>query len=52
MLYSNASDVSRGTDVNMTSSCKEYIICHYWTFLNKGFMFLPTICNGCHDVYR
>ena len=39
MLYLDRSDVSERTDVNKTSKSKEGDICHYWYFLNKGFMF-------------
>ena len=36
--------------INKTSESKEYDICHYWYFLDKGFKFQPDVCNGCHDV--
>ena len=29
---------------------KEFDICHYWYFLNKGFKLQPHVCNKCHDV--
>ena len=29
---------------------KEYDICHYWYFLDKGVRFQAYVCNGCHDV--
>ena len=38
------------SDVNKTRESKEYDICHYWYFLDKGFKFQPDVCNGCHDV--
>ena len=41
--------VSERTDVNKTSASKEYDICHYWCFLNKGFVFKTNVCNRCHD---
>ena len=44
MIYCDRLDVSEGIDVNKTSASKEYIICHYWYFLNKGFRFQTTIC--------
>ena len=42
--------VSEGIDVNKTSKLKECDICHYWYFLNKGFMFQSYVCNKCHDL--
>ena len=24
--------------------------CHFWYFLDKGFRFQPTACNGCYDM--
>ena len=50
MLYYDRIDVSEGTDVNKTSASKEYDICHYWSFLKKGFTFQPNVCNRCHDL--
>ena len=29
---------------------KEYNICHYWYFLDKGIKSQPYVCNGCHDL--
>ena len=51
MLYFYRMNVSGGTDINKTSSSKEYDICHYWCFLNKGFKFQPNICNWCHNLF-
>ena len=39
VIYYDTIDVSKGIDVNKTSISKEYDICHYWYFLNKGFKF-------------
>ena len=50
MLYYDRSDVSKGIDVNKTSASKEFIICHYWYFLDKIFKFQSDVCNGCHDI--
>ena len=50
MLYYDRINVSEGIDVKKTSESKECDICHYWYFLDKGFTFLPDVCNGCHDV--
>ena len=48
--YCDRIDVSEGIDVNKTNDSKEWNICHYWYFLNKGFKFQPNVCNGCHDL--
>ena len=37
-------------DVNKTNELKEWDICHYWYFLNKGFKFQPYVCNRYHDL--
>ena len=37
-------------DVNKTSESKEYEICHYWYFLNKGFKFQPNVSNIWDDL--
>ena len=50
MLYYDRISVSERIDVNKTGPSKECIICHYWYFLDNGFTFQPTICNGPHDV--
>ena len=39
MLYYDKINLSERIDVNETSESKEYDICHYWCFLNKGFTF-------------
>ena len=43
-------EVSEGIDVNKTSESKEYNICLYWYYLDKGFKFQLDVCNGCHDL--
>ena len=43
-------DISEGIDVNKTSESKEYEVCHYWYFLNKGFKFQLNASNRCHDL--
>ena len=50
MLYFDRTAVSEGIEVNKTSKLKDYDICHYWYFLNKGFKFQPYVCNRCHDL--
>ena len=50
MLHYDGIDASEGIDVNKTSVSKDYNICHYCYFLEKGFDFQPRACNGCHDL--
>ena len=50
MLHYDGIDASEGIDVNKTSVSKDYNICHYCYFLEKGFDFQPHACNGCHDL--
>ena len=42
--------MSVGIDVKKTSKSKEWNICHYSYFLNRGFKFQPDVYNGCHDL--
>ena len=39
MLYYGRIDVSKGIDVNKSSTTKECVVCRYWYFLNKRFRF-------------
>ena len=39
MLYCDRIDVTEGIDINKIHASKACDICHYWYFLNKGFMF-------------
>ena len=50
MIYHDRIDISEGTDVNKTSSSKDYDVFHYWYFLNCNFKFQPNVCNRCHDL--
>ena len=50
MLYFDRIDTSKEIDVNKISKSKEFNICHYWYFLNKGFKSQPYVCNRCHDL--
>ena len=38
-----------GIDVNKASASREFIICHYWCFLEKWFRIQSSVCNWCHD---
>ena len=44
--------VSEEVDVNKANASKRCGICHYWYFLDKGFKFEPSVCNGCHDLIQ
>ena len=46
MLYYNRIDISESIDVNKIRASKQYIICHYWHLLAKGFKYQSTVCNG------
>ena len=48
MLYYDRIDVSKGIDISKINESKEWIICHYWFVLNKGFKFQSYIFNRCH----
>ena len=45
-------DISEGIDINKINASKECGKCHYWYFLDKGFMYEPYLCNGCHDLMQ
>ena len=36
--------------VYKTSESKDWNVCHYWYFLNKGFKFQPNVCKRRHDL--
>ena len=52
MLEYDRIDVFEGITVNETNASREYDICHYWYFLDKGFKCEPYLCNGCHDLMQ
>ena len=49
-MYHDRINVSEGTDVSNTTTSKDYIICCYWYFLNKGFKFQSCVCNDCQLI--
>ena len=49
MLYYDRTDISEGLALAKSNISKECMICHYW-FLNYGFKFQDSVCNGCHDM--
>ena len=48
MLEYDRIDISEGIDINKTNTSKESDICHYMYFLDKGFKYEHSLCNGCH----
>ena len=50
MLYFGRTEYSEGTDANKTNESKEYNICHYWYYLDKGFSFQTSVWNSYHDL--
>ena len=48
MLEYDRIDISEEIDINKTNASREFDICHYWYFLNKGFKYEPHLCNGRH----
>ena len=50
MIYYDRIDVSEGIDVKKTSALKEYNICYYLYFLDKGVKFQLYVWNWYHDV--
>ena len=50
MLCYERIDVSEEIHISKTSASKEYDICHYQYFLDKGLKFQLNVYNGCHDV--
>ena len=43
-------DTSEGIDVDKTDKSKEYLLWHYWYFLNKNFTYGPYLCDGCYNI--
>ena len=52
MLEYNRIDISEGIDINKTNASKEFDICHYWYFFDKGFKYEPYLCNGFHNLMQ
>ena len=36
----------------MTNESKECMLCHYWYFLNKNFIYGPYLCDGCYNKIK
>ena len=52
MLEYEKTDISNGTDVNQSDKSKEYMLCHYWYFLDKSFSYGPHLCDGCYNMMQ
>ena len=50
MLCYDRIHVSKGTDVNKTSTSKRRDVCDYWYFLNYSFKFQTSVWYRCHDL--
>ena len=50
MLEYDRIDISEGIDVDATNKSKEYMLCHYWYFLDKNFSYGPYLCNRCYNI--
>ena len=48
--YFDKIEFSEGININKTCELKEYNICHYCYFLNKGFKLQLDVCNRGHDL--
>ena len=44
--------MSQRIDVKKNNDLREFIICHYWYFLETSFRFQPKLCDDCHDLIR
>ena len=45
-------DVSEGIDINKTNKSKEFMLCHYWYFLDNNFSYEPYLCDGCYNIVQ
>ena len=45
-------DISEGIDVNKTNKLKEFMLCHYWYFLDKNFSYRPYLRNRCYNIMQ
>ena len=52
MLEYDRIDISEGIDVNKTNDSKEFMLCHYWYFLEKNFSYGPYLCDVCYNMMQ
>ena len=50
MLEYDKIEVSKGIDLDKTHGFREFIICHYWYFLDINFEFQIDVYNGGHNL--
>ena len=50
MLEYEKINISDGIDVNKSDKSKEYMLCHYWQFLDKSFSYGSYLCDGCYNM--
>ena len=50
MLCYDRIDASEEIYVNKLNKPKEYMIFHYWYFVDLNYTQKPDVCNGCNDV--
>ena len=52
MLEYGRIGISGGIDINKINESKQWMLCHYWYFLNKNFSFGPYLCDGCYNIMK
>ena len=52
MLEHDRIDVLEGINVNKTCKSKECMLCYYWYFLDKNFIYGPYLCDGCYNIMQ
>ena len=50
MLHHDRIDALEGIGVNKSNRSEEYMLCHYWYFLDTGYRCEPETCNECRDI--
>ena len=50
MQYYDRIEISEGIGVNKRSKTKQWDVCYYWYFLDKGLKFQPDVWNLCDGV--
>ena len=52
MLEQDKIDVSEVINVDKFDGFREYIICHFWYFLEINFRFKAKVCSSCHNLMQ
>ena len=52
MIEYDRIDISEGIDINKTNKSKEYMLCHYWYFLDNNFRHELYLCDGCYNIMQ